>query len=196
MKKKESGARERILAAATALIGEQGGAEGLTMRDIAARAGVGVGLANYHYQTKEKLVGLCARRAEEEFLGVFSGRAAGLEVEPLPKLRQLAKDYTGHLCENPGLSRALLLSGFASLMPGDEASLVADAFLPVIRDVCAGKATEREARMLCHMLISSLQAAFLRGGSFKETMGLDVNDEKQRDQLVDLTIYISFYKYI
>jgi AcrR family transcriptional regulator len=196
MMKKESGTRERILEAAMALIGEQGGAEGLTMRDIAARAGVGLGLANYHYQTKENLVSLCAQRASGAFLGGFGERYMRLDLEPAAKIRQLAKEYLSSLAADPGLSRASLAHGFLTPSPGDGTDGVAEAFLPLVREACAGKATEREARMLCHMLFCSLQAAFLRGGAFKETMGLDVNDEKQRDQLVDLTIYILFYKYM
>jgi AcrR family transcriptional regulator len=196
MKKKESGARERILVAAMALIGEQGGAEGLTMRDIAARAGVGVGLANYHFQTKESLVGLCAQRASGAFISGFGERYMSLDLEPVAKTRQLAREYLDALSANPGLSRASLVNGFLSPSPVDGTAGVAEVFLPLVREACGGKATEREARMLCHMLLSSLQAAYLRGGTFKETMGLDVNDEKQRNQLVDLTIYILFYKYM
>jgi AcrR family transcriptional regulator len=194
MKKKESEARERILGAATDLIRERGGAEDLTVRDVAARADVGVGLANYHFQTKENLVGLCVRRAEEPFLGSLPGAGSG--EEPLTRLRAAAGEYMRFLAGDPGIARASLLGALASPSPDDGAARAMEAFMPAVREACAGRATETEARALCHMLLSSLREAFLRGGAFAEYAGLDARDRESGRQLAGVFIYILFHKYL
>lgn len=79
---------------------------------------------------------------------------------------------------------------------GDNTSRTLAAYAPAVREVCAGRATETEMRLLPHLLVSSLQSAFLRGGVFAGFSGMDFSDETQRDQLVDLIVYIVFHKYL
>jgi len=194
MKKRESDARERIISAATELIVEQGGADSLTMRDIAARAGVGVGLANYHFQTKENLVNLCAQRFEDGFWGGLG--VPEPDEEPITTLKAAAREYLRFLSVNPGMARAALLNALSSPAASDGINRALDFFLAAIRGVCAGKATETEMKLLDHMLLSSLQAAFLRGNAFSGFGGMDARDEKNCGPLADVTVYILFHKYL
>ena len=76
-------APDRILAAAIELFGEQG-FEHTTIRQIAARAGVAVGLVNHHYGSKDALHRACDQRvvrfiATEKDL-VMSGNASDLRT--------------------------------------------------------------------------------------------------------------------
>ena len=51
--------KETIMEAAISLIEEKGDClEEITMREISKRAGVGLGLINYHFENKEKLIEL------------------------------------------------------------------------------------------------------------------------------------------
>ena len=81
--RKEAGAiktneiRERILQETIRLIEQEGGvAERVTLRDISAAAGVGVGLINYHFGSKERLRRVaratCAYLAQNERLSRLS----------------------------------------------------------------------------------------------------------------------------
>ena len=58
--------KEKLVSAAISLL-EEGSEEeaGFTMRAIAQRAGVGLGCANYHFGSKERLLAACGNRLEE-----------------------------------------------------------------------------------------------------------------------------------
>ena len=52
--------KETIIQAAIALIEEKGeDLDTVTVREISKRAGVGLGLVNYHFGNKDKLIELC-----------------------------------------------------------------------------------------------------------------------------------------
>ena len=54
--------KEELIAITTALIKENNGdVEKVTIRDIASRSGVSVGLINYHFGDKDKLITECVQ---------------------------------------------------------------------------------------------------------------------------------------
>ncbi|HUA73607.1 MAG TPA: TetR/AcrR family transcriptional regulator [Solirubrobacteraceae bacterium] len=91
--------RTRILEAARQVLAERG-YDGASMRAIAARAGVSLGLANYHFKSRRQLLGEVVATSREHFLGVLDRQ--------LPQL------------QGPeGLRRVLeLVLGLRELMPG------------------------------------------------------------------------------
>lgn len=55
--------KERIIQATIDLINEKGEQmSGITVREICKRANVGLGLVNYHFGNKDKLIELCVER--------------------------------------------------------------------------------------------------------------------------------------
>ena len=55
--------KEAIIQATITLIEEKGEHfEEITVRDICKNAGVGLGLVNYHFGSKEKLIEMCVER--------------------------------------------------------------------------------------------------------------------------------------
>lgn len=67
--------RERILEAALTLLGREG-LEALSFRRVAAGAGVALGLAHYHFGSKEKLLTAVIDASRERFLGRIASRQA------------------------------------------------------------------------------------------------------------------------
>ena len=55
--------KETIIQTTIALIEEKGeNLDTITIREISKRAGIGLGLVNYHFGNKEKLIELCVER--------------------------------------------------------------------------------------------------------------------------------------
>lgn len=186
--KDELQAREKLIEATTELIRQYGNIEDVTIRDITARAGVGVGLVNYHFQTKENLVNQCIQRIISQVISQFDPLYKSLEMEPMNKLRFLVKENFNFLINNPGLSRASITTDMLSDNTHDNTMQTTNAYRPVLQEVCGDRATEQEIGILLHVLISSIQVAFLRKSVLKETMRIDFMDKKQRDEFVDKTI--------
>ena len=93
------------------LVDQAGGdVERVTIRDIAAAAGVGVGLVNYHFGSKEELLHCCARQVvqrQNKQLGRLAGEVQGETAWEC--LEGLARRYCDLLTERPGLVRMSLL---------------------------------------------------------------------------------------
>lgn len=188
-------AKERIIEAASQLIREQGGAEGLTVRDVAARAGVGVGLINYHFQTKDNLINQCIQRIVGKIIEQFEPLYKSLEMAPIEKLRYLVKQNVAFLINYPGFSRTSIVTDLISPGGNDNSVQTLRAYEPVIRELCGNKLSENDIRVLLHTLISSLQAAFLRKDVLKQLTGFDLAVESQRDAFVDMAIDNLFFRY-
>ncbi len=194
--KDEQQAREKLMEVTTQLIRERGNIEEVTIRDIAAQAGVGVGLVNYHFQTKENLVNLCIQRIIGQIIGQFDPLYRSLSGSPMDKLRLLIKENVAFLVNQPGLSRASITSNLLAGSAHDNTMQTMEAYRPVLREVCGEKATEKEINILLHVLISSMQAMFLRRETVKETMGIDITDKAERDELADTVLDHLFNKYM
>ncbi len=93
---------ERILAAALDTFSQKG-FEGAKTRDIAARAGVTLGLVQYHFGTKDELWKAAVERAFADFAGgldrVLAGAEPGDERELLAKLIRTHVEFVAHNTE-------------------------------------------------------------------------------------------------
>ena len=188
MTKRDTETRERIIESTTQLIREHGGTEPVTTRDIAARAGVGVGLINYHFQTKEHLLDLCTQRIISRVIDGFDAFAGSVDLPPVDKLRFLVKANMRFLMDNPGISRASILHDIHTPGGGDNTAQTLRAYVPVVREACGDKADEAHVLALTHSLIFTLQVLFLRGGVGALTSGCDPTDSEQVNRFIDTLI--------
>ena len=181
----EKDAKERILKAAKALMDETDDLESVTMRQIAQRAGVGVGLINYHFQTKEHLLEVCIQRIISRVIDGFEPMYRALDgMPPLDKLKTLLKSTASFLAAQPGLSRTSIVTDMISPSPGDNTTQTISVYLPVIREVCPD-APKGEVFRKLHTLVAAVQAAFLRRDGLKAARKLDYDNKNARDAFID-----------
>lgn len=189
MKRHESETREAIVAAAIQLIADhRGDAAKVTVRDISAKAGVGIGLVNYHFQSKEKLIEYCVQLIIGRIIEGFPPLYASLEMQPLEKLRYLLKATASYLADNPGMSRLSVSHDIVAASVGDNTEQTTKVYYPVVREVCGNDVAAQEVYMMLHMMISAIQVAFLRCDELKALSGFDYFDKTQRNKFVDRVI--------
>ncbi len=101
--------KEKLLDVTMELIKEKkGNLNNITLREIAKRAKTGVGLINYHFQSKKNLIDLCVQRI---ISGVIVGAKADMEkLSPMEKLKTSVKIPIDFLMENPDISKISILS--------------------------------------------------------------------------------------
>ncbi len=179
--------KERIIEAATSLIKQYGSAESVTMRDIAAGAGVGVGLINYHFQTKEHLLEVCIQRIISRVIQGFEPMYEGLGgMVPVDKLKTLLKSTASFLAAQPGLSRTSIVTDMVSPAPGDNTTQTISVYLPVVREVCPAAPDSDLLRKL-HIIVSAVQTAFLRRDILKDQW-LEYDVKTARDAFIDALV--------
>lgn len=173
------------------LVDQAGGdIERVTVREIAAAAGVGVGLINYHFGSKEALLHCCAQRVVQKQTEKLEQTAREMPAGPAwDRLEGMVRRYCDLLTERPGLVRMSLLD---DLRRGDFADDSIDdtmsLFLPVVAAAMGDDAREDDSRMVTHLLVHGLQAGFLRSASVRERIGADFYDPGQRESFIQLAL--------
>lgn len=173
--------REKIIAAATALIEEKGERlEEITVREICARAGVGLGLLNYYFGSKEKLIEECVEKfvngIVEKFMKMREGTAL---LSPFEALEELGYATLTFLFEHEAVSRISMLTDFRSPARNDNTQRTLLAYVPLVA-ACRPDLSSDGTKRLAFALIAAMQSAFLRSGVILSETGVDLKDPLQR----------------
>jgi AcrR family transcriptional regulator len=193
MKNNDLEAKKQIIEVTKGLIREYGDASKITIRDICNKANVGVGLVNYHFQTKENLINTCIQEIIENLISGFDALEESLLLEPLEKIKYLLKLNMKFLVDNSGLSKVSIMGDLISGDTNDNSYQTRDAYLRLLKKIYGQRKTEYEIKVILYTVISTLQVVFLRMEVIKKTDGLDLLDEKQRDMFINSIVEMVFY---
>ena len=179
---KDQATRQRLLQAAAALLQENQDAEAITVRQIAERAGVGIGLINYHFKTRDHLVndaiGLLMAEAAQPFLSLPPGAVE----DPIMALKAIFKE-TGRVGMQFKLARFTVQ--YALLQGNME---VQTMILPLLRQIYENQKTEFEIRLIALAMISALQVAFIKADTLLLYAGVDIRNDGLRDKTIDVLV--------
>lgn len=176
-------AKRRIFDAVTALLQEEPVTEKITMRRIAERAGVGVGLINYHFQSREKLLNEVVNQTMTIAAEAWLDPTRTAEVPALQRLRNILNETAQISAKYPQFAE---ISVTYDLLHGDLG--IEKMIIPILREHFGPLKTELEIKAYALMLISALQVTLLRRNEFKAYCGINIFDDKQRDFLIDLML--------
>ena len=182
--------KNEIITATINLINEKGiDTESITIRDISDHAGIGVGLVNYHFQTKENLIGQCVQKMIGDVIS--KARVVHESVsnqKPEEQLRYMMKYTCAYLEAHENMSRISIITGLTNSSKNDNTSQTASAFFRLMRKVYSIDIDDKEVWRQTYLLIFTVQMAFLRSKNLVEDIGFDFHDRQQRDMLVDKII--------
>jgi AcrR family transcriptional regulator len=179
--------KARILHETRQLIEEKGSdLDKITIREICDRAGIGAGLVNYHFQTKENLIRQCVQQMIFDVIGQYDSVYQTLSGKtPIEKLRYMAKSTCSYLDAHENLSRISIVTDMTSHQKKDNTSQTAAAYYPLFRNACPDSMSDEEVKRRTYLMILTLQAFFLRSTVLKDEIGIDFHHPEERDQLVD-----------
>jgi AcrR family transcriptional regulator len=183
MTETDLGPKERILHATIAMLNEEDDLSKITVRRIADWAGVGIGLINYHFQTKENLLNEAVGMIMGQEAARWLGAAEFGETDPVTRLKMLLKETSRIALRYPMLSEIAISH---ALLRGNMD--VEQMVLPMFRQIFGEGATELRVRLAAFQLIASAQVAFLRSREFRTYVGIDLFNDRQRDEALDLLV--------
>lgn len=167
--------KQRLMEVATDLLQETGGNPGaITARAIAERAGVSVGLMNYHFQSKEHLLRLCVQRLIQQVVEGFVPPGGG-HGEDGQRLAAWANAVWDFLQAHPGASRYSILDDLQQDSPASNTVRTQRGFA---RALTQGDG-QRQA-LVAFALTSALQMAFLCPNTAREALGVDLTQPEAR----------------
>lgn len=178
----ETDMREQILHAVRELIQSGTDINKITVRTIAGKAGVGVGLINYHFGSKDNLMEevlaqIMAETAKQYLAQVLADET----VTNRDKLKELIKSLYLLSVKYENIIKFLIIRCLQRGDMGAEMSI-----LPILKQIFGEDRNEIEIRIMAMQIIKPIQAAGLCPGSFRVYSGFDLYDEKQREKFVDL----------
>ncbi len=176
--------KENIIRQTIGLIQEANGEiKDITIRKIAERAGIGVGLVNHYFSSKDALIEVCVQAIISEVIHSF--RPEGYESnDPVVITKCAAKQVMDFLMDNKQISKVSILSDLERPAAKDNTMKSVYGFGNCLAQ---GELT-KEHLINSFILTTVLQGAFLRKDILKESLGIDFNDKSERDNLIDYII--------
>lgn len=173
--------KEAIIQATTKLIEEKGEhLEEITVREICKRAGVGLGLVNYHFGNKDKLIEQCIERminaTVERFQNIREKTEGLTSFEKLEYLGNITLDF---LFEHYAVSKISVLTDMQTPKENDNTSRTYMAYLPLVA-ACRPDLDEAGIRRKTFCLITVMQQMFLRCDTVSKLMGIDLTKKENR----------------
>jgi AcrR family transcriptional regulator len=183
MDERDLEAKERILQRTMEMLNEVEDVDTITMRQIAERAQVGIGLINYHYQSKDNLFNEAVGRLMGDQAARWYEPFDREEVDPVSRLKMLLIETANIAFRYEKLSHITVSH---ALLHGNMEP--AQLILPLLRDIFGGSKDETELRLIAFQLITTMQVIFLRASAFRLYSGIDIYDEVQRNRSIETIV--------
>jgi AcrR family transcriptional regulator len=182
--------KNQIIDATIVLIEENGSnTDNITIQNICDRVGIGSGLVNYHFQTKENLIAQCVQKIIGDVIGKLDTIYNSLKnMTSEESLRFMAKSTCSYLVSHESISRISILTDLNNSSLKDNTAQTVSAYFPLIRKVCPDSMSDQAVKEKIYLLTLTLQAVFMRSNSLEEEIGIDFHDEQQRAKFVDKVI--------
>lgn len=176
--------KEAMIQATITLIEENGEhLDKITVREICKRAGVGLGLVNYHFGNKDKLIELCVERMINDIVERFQNiqeKTQGLT--PFEKLNYLGNMTLNFLFRHNAVSKISILADMQTPKTNDNTHRTYMAYLPLV-SACRPDWDEETVRRKTFCLIAAMQQIFLRRETLSQMLGVNLNKEENRRTL-------------
>lgn len=178
-------ARQAILDATRTLVSEAADLDAITVRQIAQRAGVGAGLVNYHFASKDNLLGIVIGSAMTAAVRAATEHSGDEDavLDPATRLKDLLKELCALGAGGEQLTRFMLRREVV-----DGSQEAAMHLVPLLRDLYPGVQDEARLRILAVQILHPIQVAGLNPDAFHRYSGFDLIRPDQRDRFVDVLV--------
>ena len=174
--------KEQIINATIALIENSDGLiENITIRAIAQKANVAVGLINYHFKSKKNLIEVCVQRIISHVMATFPKNAevegaSSPDDKPESEMASFTARVFDFLLNHPEIARISILADLSEPNIASNASVSYRAILKGLPET-EDKKSEKIKRIKAFMLLSTIHSAFLNRQISAELLQLNLNDE-------------------
>lgn len=174
-------AKEAIIQAAIDLINEKGeDMNTITVREICRKANVGLGLVNYHFGNKDRLIELCVERMVSDIVDIFrSIQEKTAQLSAFERLEYLGNMTFTFLFEHFAVSRTSILSDMRMPKEDDNTHKTYLAYLPLM-SACRPDWDKETLERKTFCLISVMQQSFLRHDVIRQLHGIDLTVPEER----------------
>lgn len=181
-KEKDKDARQRIIEVTLRILEEVDDIDKITVRQIAERAEVGVGLINYHFKTKDNLLSIAIGDTMSNIITELSDYSV-YTLDSVENLKNLLK----RLCDiGMHYDKVLPFIVNQCIINGNMQAQL--AIIPILRNIFGDEKDEMSLRTIALQIILPIQMAALSPESFQLYSGTNIKVKHQRDNFIDILI--------
>lgn len=173
--------KQAIIQATIELIEEKGeNIDAITVREICKRAEVGLGLVNYYFENKDKLIDVCVEKIINGIVDKFAKiREQTKDCTPYEKLDRLGNMTLTFLFDHYAVAKISILTDMRAPKENDNTHRTYLAFLPLVA-ACRPDWNEEKIKRATYCLITTMQQAFLRHEIILLTHGVNLLNTEER----------------
>ena len=179
----EQEARQTIINATKSILGEADDVEKITVRQIAERAGVGIGLINYHFKSKDNLLSTAIGDVMTKTIWSFTETDDYSNLESVAKLKAMMKELYNLAGSNEKLIHFILSR---EVLEGNmEAPL---HLIPLLKEIFGNEKDDMQLRIIALQIIHPIQVTGLNISAFHMYSGIDLYNTEHRNRFIDMLI--------
>lgn len=184
---KNENVKNRIIEATTELIEQHNGnISEITARMIAKKADIGLGLINYHFGSKEKLITECVQRIIGKVVTGFQmPKQYESDKERLTACATYVFDF---LFEHSAISRVSILGDLQKYTENCNSVFTQRGFSLSLKNAISNE----DKSMFVFILTAAMQVAFLGSETVKQLLGYDFTKNEDRAAYISKLIDILF----
>ena len=173
--------KESIIQATIALIEEKGeNIDTITVREICKKAQVGLGLINYYFENKDKLIAFCVEKIINGIVDKFTTiREQTKNCTPYEKLDCLGNMTLTFLFDHYAVAKISIMTDMRTPKENDNTHRTYLAFLPLVA-ACRPDWDSDRIKRATYCLITTMQQAFLRYEIILLTHGINLQNKDER----------------
>lgn len=175
--------KNRIIEVTTELIEQHNGdVKSITARMIAEKAGIGLGLINYHFGSKKTLINECVQRIIGKVVAEF--QMTGNYETDKERLTAYAAYVFDFLFKHSAICRISILDDLQNYTKNCNSVLTQQGFSCSLKD----DISDKNKPIIVFILTAAMQVAFLGDKTVKQILGYDFTKTEDRAAYIkDLT---------
>jgi len=179
----EQDARQSIIDTTKAILEEVDDVQKITVRQIAERAGVGIGLINYHFKSKDNLLSIAIGEVMSKTIWSFTKTDDYSNLEPVAKLKMMMKELYVLAGSNEKLIRFILSR---EVLEGNMQTPL--HLIPLLKEIFGNKKDDMQLRIIALQMLHPIQVTVLNIDAFHMYSGIDLYNTEQRTRFIDMLI--------
>lgn len=190
----KAAARDRIISATLDIIGNEG-FQSVTVRKIAAVAGVNIAAVNYYFGSKDNVVNEALKYMSEIINSSFN-YLDDMSVSPEMRLRNFLRNYSDIMLTHPDVFRNYISQSMLKLEI-EKDDFLKDARFDKVKNTLEEIRKfqcEKEVVMRILQIIGSLAFSVVMGSKIKKLYGIDYSEKEVRYEYVELLLKAFLYE--
>jgi AcrR family transcriptional regulator len=175
--------RQSILDTAKTLLDEAADIDKITVRQIAERAGVGIGLINYHFKSRDNLLRIAIGDTMSQTIYAMDDQDSYSGLEPSAKLKEMLKELYTFGGRNEKLMRFVLAHELAT--GNMQAPLL---LIPLLREIFQHQKNDMQLRIIALQILYPIQITALHPSAFHLYSGIQLTSPEERNRFIDVLI--------